>query len=66
MIDFTDSLRKNKTYTGANGNKISIVYESAQYMLKFPAPPKRNKDMSYANGCISPNIWVHIFFSWQA
>ena len=53
MIDFTGLPRRNKTYAGANGNKIAIVYEGAQYMLKFPAPPTRNKEMSYANGCLS-------------
>ena len=61
MIDFTGLPRRNKTYAGANGNKIAIVYEGAQYMLKFPAPPTRNKDMSYANGCVSEYLGSHIF-----
>lgn len=46
---------------GANGNKIAIIYKGEQYMLKFPAPPKRNKDMSYANGCVSEYLGSHIF-----
>lgn len=61
MIDFTGLPRHNKTYAGANGNKIAIVYEGAQYMLKFPAPPTRNKEMSYANGCVSEYLGSHIF-----
>ena len=61
MIDFTGLPRRNKTYAGANGNKIAIVYEGAQYMLKFPAPPTRNKDISYANGCVSEYLGSHIF-----
>ena len=61
MIDFTDMPRRNKTYAGANGNKIAVLYEGEQYMLKFPAPPKRNKDMSYANGCVSEYLGSHIF-----
>ena len=61
MIDFTDLPRRNKTYAGANGNKIAVVYDGAQYMLKFPAPPKINKDMSYANGCFSEYLGSHIF-----
>ena len=61
MIDFTNLPRRNKTYAGANGNKIAIVYKGEQYMLKFPAPPKRNKDMSYANGCVSEYLGSHIF-----
>ncbi len=26
MIDFTNMIRKNKTFNGANGNKLSIIY----------------------------------------
>ena len=32
-IDFTNLERKNKTYAGANGSKISIVYNGEIYML---------------------------------
>lgn len=63
MIDFTECPRKNKTYAGANGNKLSIIYNGEQYMLKFPQFPSRNKDMSYANSCISEYIGCHIFES---
>ena len=37
----------NKAYAGANGSKISVIYQSEQYMLKFPPVPTKNKDMSY-------------------
>ena len=63
MIDFTDLPRRNKTYAGANGSKICVIYEGEQYMLKFPTPPSRNKSMSYTNGCISEYIGCHIFES---
>ena len=63
MIDFTGLPVKNKTYTGANGGKICVVYEGESYMLKFPAPPSRNKSMSYTNGCASEYIGCHIFES---
>ncbi len=63
MIDFTNLPIKNKTYAGANGNKISVVYESSTYMLKFPSPPRRNKNISYTNGCASEYIGCHIFES---
>lgn len=56
MIDFTNLPKRNKTYTGANGSKISVLYNDEQYMLKFPAVPNKNKDMSYTNGCISEYI----------
>lgn len=63
MIDFTNLPTKNKTYTGANGSKICVVYEGEAYMLKFPTPPSRNKRMSYTNGCASEYIGCHIFES---
>lgn len=63
MIDFTDLSIRNKTYAGANGNKISVIYEGELYMLKFPASAKHNKEMSYANGCVSEYLGCHIFSS---
>ena len=61
MIDFTELPRRNKTYAGANGSKLSVIYNGEQYMLKFPAPPSRNRNMSYANSCISEYLGSHIF-----
>lgn len=63
MIDFTNFPVRNKTYAGANGSKISVVYDGELYMLKFPAVPGINKNMSYANGCISEYLGCHIFES---
>ncbi|MBQ4546075.1 MAG: HipA domain-containing protein [Oscillospiraceae bacterium] len=63
MIDFTELPRKNKTYTGANGSKISVIYEGEQYMLKFPSSAKLNRDMSYGNGCVSEYLGCKIFES---
>lgn len=61
MIDFAKLPKKNKTYSGANGNKISVVYNNELYMLKFPALASRNDAMSYANGCISEYIGCKIY-----
>lgn len=55
--------KRRKTYTGANGSKISVMYENELYMLKFPAIPTRNLEMSYTNGCASEYIGCHIFES---
>ena len=44
MIDFTNLPRRNKTYSGANGSKIAILYEGEQYMLKFPPIARKNKN----------------------
>ncbi len=63
MIDFTNLPTRRKTYTGANGSKICVVYNGAPYMLKFPALPSRNKRMSYTNGCASEYIGCHVFES---
>ena len=63
MIDFTDMPMKNKTYAGANGSKISVIYDGEQYMLKFPPLPSINKEMSYSNSCISEYIGCHVFES---
>ena len=62
-IDFTNLKQRKKTYAGANGNKISVIYEGEQYMLKFPAYAKKNKDMSYANGCFSEYLGCKIYKS---
>lgn len=61
MLDFTNFPRKKKTYTGANGSKICIVYDDEFYMLKFPTSPLKNKEMSYTNGCVSEYLGSHIF-----
>ena len=60
-MDFTNLPRRNKTYTGANGSKISVLLDGEQYMLKFPSAPSINHDMSYANGCISEYLGSQIF-----
>lgn len=61
VLDFTALPRRNKAYAGANGNKISVIYEDEQYMLKFPGVPKQNKDMSYSNSCFSEYLGCQIY-----
>ena len=61
MIDFTAMPTRKKAYAGANGGKLAVMYEGALYMLKFPPRPKRNKEMSYANSCVSEYLGSHIF-----
>ena len=46
VIDFTDMQKRNKAYAGANGKKISALYDGEQYMLKFPSMVNKNPDMS--------------------
>ncbi len=60
--DFTnESINRLRMYGGANGNKISIIYQGENYMLKFPPKPTRNPDMSYANSCFSEYVACHVF-----
>lgn len=63
MIDFTHLPTRNKFYAGANGAKRAVIYQGEQYMLKFPAPAPKNKDLSYANSCITEYIGCRIFNS---
>lgn len=62
-IDFTNLPQKNKSYSGANGSKLCVVYNDEDYMLKFPASSTKNDEMSYTNGCVSEYIGCHIFES---
>lgn len=62
-IDFTDLPQKNKSYSGANGSKLCVVYNDEDYMLKFPASGTKNDEMNYTNGCFSEYIGCHIFES---
>lgn len=54
---------RKKAYAGANGSKISVVYNGEQYMLKFPPHPTKNNEMSYSNSCICEYIGCKIFES---
>ena len=61
MIDFTQCEKRNKAYSGANGNKISVIYDDALYMLKFPSQPTKTDNLSYTNSCISEYLGCKIF-----
>ena len=63
VIDFTMMQKRNKAYAGANGNKIAVIYEGEQYMLKFPPIPTKNKGMSYSNSCFSEYLGCQIYES---
>ena len=63
MINFTNLPTRNKFYAGVNGAKRAVIYQGEQYMLKFPAQATKNKDLSYANSCITEYIVCHIFNS---
>lgn len=63
-LDFTnEKLNRLKMYGGRNGNKIGIIYQAENYMLKFPPKPAQNQDISYTNSCISEYIACHVFES---
>lgn len=61
LIDFTQCKKRNKAYAGANGNKISIIFNGDQYMLKFPSMAKKNPNLSYSNSCFSEYLGSQIY-----
>ena len=61
LINFTELPIRKKSYGGANGNKISVVLNNELYMLKLPAHAPKNKNLSYANSCVSEYLGSHIF-----
>lgn len=60
-MDFTNLPTKRKAYGGANGSKLSIVYNNETYMLKLPAHGSKNPNLSYTNSCTSEFLGCHIF-----
>ena len=59
MINFTNcNINKYKYYGGTNGNKICIIYNNEDYMLKLPYLKKEKT--SYSNSCISEYISCQI------
>lgn len=63
VVDFTKLPKRNKMYAGANGSKISVLYNEELYMLKFPPAPAKNKSMSYTNSCFSEYLGCQIYES---
>ena len=61
MIDFTNLPVRKKGYGGANGSKLSIVYNNNVYMLKLPMHALKNPNLSYTNSCLSEYLGCHIF-----
>lgn len=57
-MDFTPYLdsKSLRTYSGANGKKVGIVFNGELYLLKFAPIPKNNKALSYTNSPISEHI----------
>lgn len=61
MIDFTNLPTRKKAYGGANGSKLSIIYNNELYMLKLPTHTLKNPNLSYTNSCTSEYLGCHIF-----
>ena len=61
LVDFSNCLRRRKTYGGANGNKISVIYDDHLYMLKFPSEADKNKELKYSHNVVCEYIGCHIF-----
>ena len=61
MIDFTNMPTRKKAYGGANGSKLSVMYNGELYMLKLPMHALKNPNLSYTNSCTSEFLGCHIF-----
>jgi len=61
MIDFTNLPTRKKAYGGANGSKLSVIYNNKLYMLKLPMHALKNPNLSYTNSCTSEYLGCHIF-----
>ena len=61
MLDFTNLSTKKKAYGGANGSKLSVIYNDELYMLKLPMHALKNPNLSYTNSCTSEYLGCHIF-----
>ena len=61
MINFTNLETKKKAYGGANGSKLSVIYNGELYMLKLPLHSTKNPNLSYTNSCTSEYLGCHIF-----
>lgn len=61
MIDFTNIQTRKKAYGGANGSKLSVLYNNELYMLKLPMHALKNPNLSYTNSCTSEYLGCHIF-----
>ena len=61
MIDFTNLPTRKKAYGGANGNKLSVIFNDELYMLKLPMHALKNPNLSYTNSCTSEYLGCHIF-----
>lgn len=63
IIDFTNcQIEPTMIYGGANGNKIGIIYNNENYMLKFP-PKNKKEGKSYTNNPFSEYISCEIIRS---
>lgn len=65
MIDFDDYKQNDRMYGGTAGRKIGIVYQNADYIIKFPGNLKehamKNINLSYSNSPICEYIGSKIY-----
>lgn len=61
LVDFSACPTTPKAYSGANGSKISVIYDGDVYMLKFHGLAKNNPNMTYSNSVISEYVGSKVF-----
>ena len=60
MLDFTNLPTKKKAYGGANGSKLSVIYNDELYMLKLPMHALKKTNLSYSNSWTSVLLYFYL------
>lgn len=65
LIDFNECTVNDRNYGGLSGNKIGILYQDENYIIKYPGNLKernlKNVELSYSNSPICEYIGSHIY-----
>lgn len=60
MIDFTNAIEEFNKYKGSEKKK-TLIYDGKRYLVKFPDPISKNKNISYINNAYSEYVGSNIF-----
>jgi len=65
LIDFNDCPINNRNYGGLSGNKIGVIYQGENYIIKYPGNLRdrnlKNVVLSYSNSPVCEYIGSHIY-----
>lgn len=65
LIDFNDCQINNRNYGGMSGNKIGVIYNNENYIIKYPGNLRernlKNVVLSYSNSSVCEYLGSHIY-----